>query len=51
MVKYTTARWLRPDGTCIDGIGITPDYVVELEQDEVGNYLDTQLEKALELLS
>ena len=51
MVKYTTARWLRPDGTCIDGIGITPDYVVELEQDEGGNYLDTQLEKALELLS
>ena len=51
MVKYTTARWLRPDGTCIDGIGITPDYVVELEQDEEGNYIDTQLEKALELLS
>ena len=51
MVKYTIARWLRPNGECIDEIGIEPDYEVELEQDEEGNFIDTQLEKALELLS
>ena len=51
MVKYTIARWLTPNGECIDEIGIEPDYEVELEQDEEGNFIDTQLEKALELLS
>ncbi len=51
MVKYTIAKWLRPNGECIDEIGIEPDYEVKLEQDEEGNYIDTQLEKALELLS
>ena len=51
MVKYTIARWLRPNGECVDGVGITPDYAVALELDENGYYVDTQLEKALELLS
>lgn len=51
MVKYTIAKWLRPNGECIDEIGIEPDYEIKLEQDEEGNYIDTQLEKALELLS
>ena len=51
MVKYTTARWLTPSGECIDEIGIDPDYLVNLEQDENGVYKDTQLEKAKELLS
>lgn len=51
MVKYTTARWLRPNGECIDGYGLQPDYEVKLEQNEEGTYIDTQLEKAIELLS
>lgn len=51
MIKYTTARWLTPSGECIDEIGIDPDYLVNLEQDENGVYRDTQLEKAKELLS
>ena len=56
MAKYTSARWLRPNGTCIDGIGITPDYPVELyiEYDEEGKITaikDTQLEKAIEVIS
>lgn len=50
MVKYTTARWLRPNGECVDGVGITPDYLVELVEKEDGTWQDTQLEKALELL-
>lgn len=50
MVKYTTAKWYTPNGTCIDEIGIFPDYNIELAEDEEGNYTDTQLQKALELL-
>lgn len=56
MVKYTSAKWLRPNGECIDGVGITPDINIELEytKDEDGNvtsYTDTQLNKALEVLT
>ena len=50
MVKYTTAKWYRPNGECIDEVGIKPDYDIDLEysKDEV---LDKQLDKAIELLS
>lgn len=51
MVKYTTARWLRPNGECIDGFGLSPDYEVDLMQNEDGTWVDTQLEKAIELFS
>lgn len=30
-VKYTTAKWLTPNGDCIDEIGLTPDILVELD--------------------
>jgi len=55
MAKYTSAKWDRPNGENIDGVGITPDYVVELDvtTDQAGNIIgvkDTQLEKAKELL-
>ncbi len=42
-VKLTTAKWLTPNGTCIDGIGINPDY-------NIGNSND-QLNKAIEILN
>ena len=52
MIKYTTAQWLRPNKECIDGIGIEPDYKVELKvNDKTGEVTDTQLEKAKDLLS
>lgn len=55
MAKYTSAKWYRPNGTCIDGIGINPDNVVEYESfyDEEGNRtkLDTQLQKAVDIIS
>lgn len=47
MVKYTSAKWLTPNGTCIDEIGITPDYMVIDSFDTPD--MDEQLEKALEL--
>lgn len=46
MIKYTSAKWLTPSGTCIDGAGIAPDYVVE-NTGEIEE--DTQLLKAIDL--
>ena len=54
MVKYTSAYWLTPNGTCIDGTGINPDYYIVNEEvtDEAGNITipDAQLNKAIEVL-
>lgn len=55
MAKYTSAKWLRPNGSCIDGIGLKPDYEVNIiyDYDEAGNivgYTDTQLNKAIEVI-
>ena len=54
MVKYTSAYWLTPNGTCIDGTGINPDYYIVNEEvtDEEGNITipDAQLNRAIEVL-
>lgn len=49
MIKYTSAKWLRPNGECVDEVGIEPDYEVSLEIENSVVY-DKQLDKALELL-
>lgn len=51
MVKYTSARWLTPEGECIDGFGLAPHYEEDVVQNEDGTYTDNQLNKAIELLS
>lgn len=53
--KYTSAKWLRPNGDCIDTIGISPDVEASLsyEYDENGNEIatiDSQLTKAIEVI-
>lgn len=58
MVKYTSAYWLTPNGTCIDEIGIIPDYEVSnevpkeesAEEGTVIEITDKQLEKAINIL-
>lgn len=57
MVKYTSSKWLMPNKECIDGKGITPDYVVENEYvydvqnpESITGTIDNQLNKAIELL-
>ena len=48
-VKITIEDYYTPNGNNIHGIGITPDMVVELDEDEyVNNGVDTQLNAALE---
>ena len=49
-VKVTIARWLTPKGRLIHEVGLTPDYVVELTDEDIEAGVDTQLEKAIELL-
>ena len=50
MVKYTSAIWTRPNGEDVDGVGIKPDYEIEIVY-EKNNILDKQYDKAIELLS
>lgn len=53
-VKLTIAKYYTPDGICIDGIGIEPDYVVELpdgiDYTNLNDENDTQLKKAVEVV-
>ena len=49
-IKFTIAKWYTPKNNSIDGEGITPDVVVEYSAEDYSNSIDTQLNKALELL-
>lgn len=46
-VKLTIAKYYTPSGRSIDGIGITPDIEINLDENAT---TDTQLDKALEVL-
>ena len=46
----TTARWLTPDGHLIEGLGLTPDFEVEITEDDVLNERDPQLDFAIDHL-
>jgi len=49
IVKYTAAKWIRPNGDCVDSVGIEPDYEVSIDYKN-GTFYDKQYDKALELL-
>lgn len=54
MIKYTTQKWLTPDGNFINEEGVTPTNVVELSEEYFENpsrSTDNQLQEALNLLS
>ncbi|MBE5969011.1 MAG: S41 family peptidase [Lachnospiraceae bacterium] len=46
-IKLTSAKYYTPNGTCLDGVGITPDYEVEFD---AASGVDAQFEKALEVI-
>lgn len=48
--RVTVAKWLTPKERAIDGVGLTPDFVVELTEDDAANNRDPQLDKAIEVL-
>lgn len=49
-VKVTIARWLTPQGTLINGEGLSPDIEVEITEEDIEGELDSQLDKAVEIL-
>lgn len=49
-VKVTIARWLTPNGRLIHEVGLTPDFIVEITEEDIEAELDPQLEKAIEVL-
>lgn len=49
-VRVTIARWLTPDKRQINGLGLEPDYIIEITEEDIAGERDPQLEKAIELL-
>lgn len=53
MIKYTTQKWLTPNGNSIDGLGIEPTDIVELSEiyyQEPTYENDNQLSTAIDLI-
>jgi carboxyl-terminal processing protease len=48
--RVTIAKWLTPKERTIQGVGLTPDYIVELTDEDEANQRDPQLDKAVEVL-
>jgi len=44
------AKWLTPDGTQIDGVGIKPDVPIKLSNEDIDQRRDVQLFKAIDVL-
>ncbi len=54
MIKYTTQKWLTPNGNWINEVGVEPTDKVELKEDYYNNPTadnDNQLQTALDLVS
>ncbi len=49
-IKLTIARWLTPNNRQIDSVGIEPDEIIDLTEEDFKNEKDPQLEKAIEIL-
>jgi carboxyl-terminal processing protease len=50
-IRVTIARWLTPLKRQINDLGLTPDYIVNITEDDIKNGKDPQLDKAVELLT
>lgn len=53
MIKYTTQKWLTPDGNSINEVGVTPTKVVELNEEYFNNPTtenDNQLQEAINII-
>lgn len=50
-VRITMARWLTPKKHQINEIGLTPDLIVNISEQDIKNGRDSQLDKAIEVLT
>ena len=48
--RITIAKWLTPKERAIDSVGLTPDHIVEMTDEDYENNLDPQLDKAISVL-
>lgn len=51
LVRVTIARWLTPNGRTIHELGVEPDVIIELTEEDFEAERDPQLDKAIELLT
>ncbi|MFZ0544011.1 MAG: S41 family peptidase, partial [Candidatus Promineifilaceae bacterium] len=50
-LRVTTARWLTPDGSWVNGVGLDPDYYVALpDVENAVEITDTQLQAGIDFL-
>ena len=49
-VHVTTAKWMTPKARAIDGVGLVPDILVARAEGEIEKGVDSQLDRALQLL-
>lgn len=49
-IRVTIARWLTPNERQINEVGLSPDYIVEITEDDIAAKTDPQLDKAIQLL-
>ena len=50
ILRMPVAGWYTWQGDCIEGKGVEPDFVVENSPDSLGTGVDTQLDRALEVV-
>ena len=49
-VRVTIAKWLTPDERTIHGIGLKPNVIIEITDEDIEAEIDPQREKAVELM-
>jgi carboxyl-terminal processing protease len=49
-IRVTVARWLTPNERQINSVGLTPNIIVEISEEDIAAEKDPQLDKAIELL-
>ncbi len=49
-LRYTIAKWYSPNGTNINGVGIVPDQVIEVKDEDFDKKFDRQLDEAVKYL-
>ena len=50
-LRITIAKWLTPNGIDVDKVGLEPDIVVDLYEDDITNNFDRQLDEAKKYLA
>jgi carboxyl-terminal processing protease len=49
-LHITTSKWLIPDGSSVDHVGLIPEYQIEVTKNDILNNQDPQLDFAIKLL-